>query len=243
MLDNTGLLLFWATMGAMAIMALWFASGPLWLGQKTPRVKPSLCLTGLLILGLGMGLLSYSTQPSYEQLQRYYALDRLQQILKELSRKPELTPEIMIETLNQASTNLPDYIEVKQRLADIFYGLGFYQQSGPLFQQLYQTDPDNHQARLRYAYGDSLLNYGQLSVAAREQVHYLFTLNPTDRMVLNLMAMDAFQQADYALAIQIWQAMLDNHEVLMEAAERTAVTKALDKALRLKEENPLPNDS
>lgn len=141
-----------------------------------------------------------------------------------------------IEKRLDVKSDNPDYRLIAARLA---YTLKVYDKAAIHFSVIAELIPDNAEALSMLGQSRYLANQQQFNDSIRQPLLMALKLNPQQATALNLLAMDAYEQKDYAKTIQYWQRLLAQIDPLSPQAQmlQKGITKASEK-LDVKDSKP-----
>lgn len=231
-------LVFWCLCGGMMAIAILFVAVPIGYenyqvyknaGKAAAFNRPNRVLIFLLAIGLPAAAIAlYLRWGAYPAAQAYQAnrvsVAQVEQLKQHLGSMASITAK-----LEQRVKQHPDDAQGWYWLGRLYLG----QQRFAAAQQVLATANQLHAHQPEYmlAYVQAmLLNQHTLPPAASSLIKEVLALQPQNPMALNLKALAAYQQGDYAQAVAAWEKLL----VLLPpgSSDEQAVLTAIAKARR-----------
>lgn len=193
------------------------------------RGKPNILvsLIGLLFLSLAsIGLYYYLGHP--QALKEKLSFDAVDQTLVTLHQQEHLSKEKVLQTFRELEASLDKTELVWLRLADLYQALQLFEQAEVAYQQALRFRPDHEPYEMQRIYCQVMHQDGRVNTQALRALNSLLDNNPSHKGALNLLALHAFQNEEYAQAKEYWLTMLQQSADLTQS-EHDAVMAAIHK--------------
>lgn len=195
---------FWIFIIAMTLLASGFLIFPL-LNKQSKRYHffvPLIIALGLSFLGVTL----YWKLGAYELVKKQKeSLEQNKLISAEIEKLGSLQNVVL--TLKQKVEENPDSRGFLL-LGRLYLKTQQFKEARDAFSNAYQLTPNQPEILVGYAESLYFMNQQRLTLKAKELLEKALKLQPNQPDVINLLAMDAYQRADYALAIRYWKQLL-----------------------------------
>lgn len=150
---------------------------------------------------------------------------RIQTMLKSMK-----DPAEVIDKLKQTLQAQPDSARGWYLLGRLYASQNQWQSANDAFERAHALQPDDEQIAVNYAQNLWQLNHQQYNDVSRGLLNDILNRNANQPDTLAMLAMDAYQQKNYQLAIDYWQRLLKL--VPPQSEESNAIRKAIARAQR-----------
>lgn len=224
MIPHTGF--FWVGAGMCLFVAGLFLVAPL-RKQWTKRTSLLAVIMGT-ALG-GSSLFLYTLYGSLEGVEDKAIITHIAQRLSILQKAQTLSREKVLKVLQEIQTELPNRDVPWAYLAGVYQHLGFLDYAAKAYHYAFELNSNTSSYVTQEAYLRSKINQGLLPSELKMHLKTILQADAKNEDALTLLAMDAYQQQDYALAITYWQNLLKQAETLSDE-ERKSINLMLLKA-------------
>lgn len=218
------------------------ALGELWLGL----LFISTCALGFVFLTLRPWLKKYPVKSVFfsvcfigSALGLYYCwgassellhYDALQTVTRSLQKMTTLSQKEAILKEFSILEHKVTYSHVAiAHVGNLYSELGLFERSIQAYEKALALVPEQKEYQLQWIYNHSRLNNGKLPIAVREFAQNLLQHDPSQKELVNLLALDDYRQQRYEEAVKQWQWLLASDQQLSEA-KQAILTKAIDNA-------------
>jgi len=210
------MIVFWCLIALLLLPALVLVLWPL---RHRHRLTMILILFTLPLLALGL----YQYWGNSKALAQWYQEQDHSELAEQFLRQygsPDQIAALLIQRLQES----PDNPRGWYLLGRLYLSEQRFDAASAAFSQAEQLDPDDLDIVFEYAQALYLNQDGQLDDQAKALLERILQQDPDQPDALNLLAADAYQQQDYAVAAAYWQRLLalyppqaEGREILLQA--------------------------
>ena len=176
-------------------------------------------------VGLGLILvllLPITTVPIYLHLGAQTELSVIEMITN-----PNTSHEDMILILKKWSKKRPDNVQALFMLGNHYTAIGHMKQAIEIYKKLYDITGSSPQAAAQLAQGIFLANHNHITNEVRRLYTEVLHKDQTNSTALGLKGIDAFEEGNYAVAVQAWsQALAMETNMIIQQTLTVGINKA-----------------
>lgn len=202
---TTHTVFFGIGVAACFLMASLFIVGPL-IKQPSKRMAVLVAIFGLSLGGSSLYL--YKRYGALEGVHDKAIITDIAQRLSVLQDSDNISREKVFDILKDIEKKLPKRDTPWGYLAGVYQHLGFLEEAQEAYHHAFELNPKVSSYFTQATYLSTQMNQGLLSDPVRSQLKILLQTEDKNKDILTLLGMDAYQQQEYASAIQYWQALL-----------------------------------
>lgn len=208
-----------------ALLALLMSALLLTLVPKKQVAIPVSLLSIALIFGM------YLQLGGYIGLRDQYSFKAIDQTLFSLHQQSQLSKSQVIEAFQKLELNLPDSEKSWERLADIYQNLNLYAQAVDAYEHALSHKPAYPAYLIQQAYCQVMLADGKVEAQALAKIERVLQEISDHKGALNVLALYAYQQGDFARAIEVWEQILTSAQDVTDE-EKGAILQVKAQALQ-----------
>ncbi|MGE3920722.1 MAG: tetratricopeptide repeat protein [Gammaproteobacteria bacterium] len=194
---------FWMTIISVSLIAIVIILIPLW----RKKIRLALILTALVVLIIPtIAILLYLHWGSSDSLTKYYQIHDSQKTEQKLVSLHQ-DPNALISRMKATLAKDPQSEEGWYLLGRLYFSQNDYENSYNSFTKAYQLNPKSLIIQLGVAESSFLVNQQRLTPQTKQLLYAVLQNVPDQPDALNLMAIDAFHQKQFAKAINYWERM------------------------------------
>lgn len=199
------MILFWLGMVFLLFIAMTFVVWPLL--RNNPYSKKNIIISGLLILLITVSSIGiYFKIGSSRGVYEYQIAQRNKHAIDDEIQKMGSVEQIIAKLEQQVAVR--DDSRGWLLLGRLYLKTQKFSKAEHAFGRALEQDRDNDEARVGVAEASYWSSNQHLNSQAKFLLQQVLKQDPNNLNALNLLALDAFQNGDYASAIQNWEKML-----------------------------------
>ncbi|MGE3319295.1 MAG: tetratricopeptide repeat protein [Candidatus Berkiella sp.] len=213
-------------LGALLVVAICLLLMPVGKSQLWQHKGKIVSAVGLILLG---SLTLYRCWGGYTGLQDLAAFHAIDSFFTPFMQGEKPSKEEVIANLASLETQISYSAAALARLGHFYNELGLNEKALNCFDRARIKSPDNIDYQAQWIYSFSLVNQGNLNDEIRTLAQKILRQQPQQFVLINLLAIDAYLQKDYNLAVSHWQHLLSHDQSLTDERKQVLVN-AIQKA-------------
>lgn len=176
--------------------------------------------TGIIVasmMGVMLGSIGlYQYYGALDGLEDKAVINQIAKTLSELQSTQTVSRDMVLDRLMKLEAQLPKRGSPWSYLAGVYQHLGFLDQAAIAYHQAAKLSPKVLAYVTQEAYLFSRMNQGLLSAQMKAQLEMVLKKEANNQDILNLLAIHAYQQKEYPVAIKYWQSLLTQENLSSE---------------------------
>ncbi len=215
--------LFWIVIGTIILFGLGIIILPLC--QNTFRGRRFFLIIFSLMF-CGSSFLLYKQWGGSGMLLDKHALAKVSEDLAKITANPDIPREQALEKFHLLENKISYSPVALTQLASIYNQLGLFDEAINALSKAMTLSPDVNEYQVQWIYSHSLKDQGKLQPEIRSAAENLLQKDSTQKVILNILAIDDYFRGRYLQAIQQWQQLIETDEDITEE-KRTKIQQAI----------------